>query len=560
MNKKQLAEQAKKSYEVEFAKGKEANADNLKSLKASWDTAQAEADAESEAQVTEQELSNLITKSVSAQLDPLKAKFATIPDEKAIAAIVVKAMADTADKKNVGEIVTKSVQNALAECKTKSRFGYSDDSRSVDYGNGQQSEISRGTIEVKFSETDPKNLPLHRKQLLNVMMKGPKFMNEGIPDSMVARGEELGIKMLDSSRRTIQEAVVGTKSWGEGLKHWEMVEGRKALTSDASPGSNLNEIELSSILQRRLYLETPLGALFQAREIDMPVESYPFPLRTTLPSFWIGGSAGVQQNVATDPSDPGTAQPTLNSKKLMGETQYSYEADEASIIPILGFVEEQLAKGAAVSLETMLINGDLTDNAGTHMDADTIKAGTGAAFHPPQYAWDGFRKLGLDVATLKCTNSGNKAEFAMFEAMQIAMGKYALNPDSLVWIVGPLGMRRMKSIPQVQTMYAFGPNATIVTGKLERFDGISVLPSEWMREDVAATGVNTAGGPNTFGSCLLVRPDQFLMGRRRAFTIEIFRQPWTQTNRIIASFRRAFTPLETPSATIKSVAVGYNWI
>jgi hypothetical protein len=292
----------------------------------------------------------------------------------------------------------------------------------------------------------------------------------------------------------------------------------------------------------------------------MPVESYPFPLRTTLPSFWIGGSAGVQQNVATDPSDPGTAQPTLTSKKLMGETQYSYEADESSIIPILGLVEEQLAKGAAVSLETMLINGDLTDNAGTHMDADTVKAGTGNAFHPPQYAWDGFRKLALDVATLKVTNSGNKAEFAMFEAMEAALGKYALNPDALVWVVGPLGMRRMKSIPQVQTMYAFGPNATIVSGKLDKFDGISVLPSEWMREDVAATGVNTAGGPNTFGSCLLVRPDQFLMGRRRAFTIEIFRQPWTQTNRIIASFRRAFTPLETPSATIKSVAVGYNWI
>src|SRR5574343_1005331 len=560
MSKKQLAEQAKKSYELEFAKGKQADPEQLKSLKADWEAKQADADAEDQAQVTDTELSNLITKAVADQIAPLSAKFASIPDQKAIAEIVTKTMTEAADKKNVSEIVTKSVKSALAECKTKSRVGYSHDNEEIDYGDGRQSEISRGTIEVKFSDHDPKNLPLHKKQLLNVMMKGPKFMNEGIDPAMLAKGEDMGQKMLDSSRKTIQEAVAGTKSWGEGLKHWEMVEGKKALASNATDGSYLNGIELSSILQRRLYLETPPGALFQAREIDMPVESYPFPLRTTLPSFWIGGSAGAQQNVATDPSDPGLAQPTLTAVKLMGETQYSYEVEESSIIPALGFVEEQLAKGAATSLERMLINGDATANGGTHMDNDTVQGGTGNAFLPPEFGWNGFRYFALQVGALTISNSGNKAEFALFEAMQAAMGKYALNVDALVWVAGPTGYRRMKSIPQVQTMYAFGTTATIVTGKLEKFDGITVLQSEWMKEDVAATGVNTAAGPNTFGSCLLLRPDQFLMGRRRAFTIEIFRQPWTQTNQIIASFRRAFTPLETPSATIKSVTNGINWI
>lgn len=578
-------EQAQYAYELEFGKGEKADPVKLKSLKEDWDAKKADCESDEDTNVLTSDdlksiLQPMIKETIEAATLSAQAKAAVTPD--AIQKAATKALADFQGKqvtldqaKGIAEEAMKSV---LTGVKMPSRFGYRNETervqQSLPNGGSSVGEISRGHIEFPYSWTGGKsNLPVHGKQLLNVMVTGDfARMNEGIDEVTLRQAEERGQKMIEGICESAREAVIGEKSWTAGMNAAKSaagpMPGYKALTVlGAAAGSELVAVELSSILQRRLYLESAVAALFAAREIDQPVENYLIPVRLNLPEFYVGALGGTTippvggENAAATENTPGTAQPTLTAVKLMGESQYSYEIDEASIIPMLPFVEEALAQGAAHGLERAIISGHQCGAgvAGTHMDFDVTDAAGALFVQPAEKLFNGLRRLSTSVAGLRVNHSGAKADFTLFETMQSTMGIYGLNPDALVWIGGPKCIRRMKSIPQVQTIYAYGPKATIVTGRMENFDGIPVVASQWMREDVAATGVNTAGGPNTFGSCLLVRPDRFLMGRRRTFTIEIFRQPWTQTNRIIASFRRAFTPIEVPSAAIPSVVVGINW-
>jgi hypothetical protein len=197
-----------------------------------------------------------------------------------------------------------------------------------------------------------------------------------------------------------------------------------------------------------------------------------------------------------------------------------------------------------------LINGD---NTATHQDTDIA-----AVENHPAKAFKGFRKLALAVAGLKSDISTNGLDEANLRAIRKLLKKYALNPRLLTWLASPTSTLQMQAIANVSTLDKYGPRATILTGELAALFGIPIVGSEAVREDVDATGVNGASG-NTKSTVQLVRLDRFLTGRRREWTVEVDMDKRTQKNAIIASFRKAFTPIEVPSAAIPTVAIGYNF-
>jgi hypothetical protein len=82
------------------------------------------------------------------------------------------------------------------------------------------------------------------------------------------------------------------------------------------------------------------------------------------------------------------------------------------------------------------------------------------------------------------------------------------------------GLIKMLGLAEVITVEKYGPLATIVTGQLASLDGIPVVVSEHMRDDVAATGVNTGVGPNTLSNLVLANRRAWIRGVRRAPTIK----------------------------------------
>src|SRR5690606_31215915 len=108
-----------------------------------------------------------------------------------------------------------------------------------------------------------------------------------------------------------------------------------------------------------------------AGEVQMPTNPFTYPLSTTRPEFERTAELG-----SATASSPGTDDLVLNAKKLTGLVEYSYEADEDSIIAILPFILGQLGEAAGDALEDAIINGDTAD---THQDSDTEAAGANHA-------------------------------------------------------------------------------------------------------------------------------------------------------------------------------------
>jgi hypothetical protein len=380
-------------------------------------------------------------------------------------------------------------------------------------------------IELPFGHSKG-NLPVHMKQLCNIMLKKP--MNDGISDSQLQRAKSLGDRMIHK--------YVGMAKRGE-----------KALTSTgAGTGDEWVPTDLSAELQRRFYLSSDLAALMAGREVDMPTQPYEYPLATTRPTFFLE----TTENTSATESSPGTGKITLDAKRLMGRTDFSYEVDEDAIIPVLPFVQSQLSEAAADAYESALINGD---TAGTHQDSDTQAIAKAA-----ERAFNGFRKLALAITALKLDLSTGGINEANLRAMKKALRKYGVRRRDLIWLVGPSGVNDMEGITNVSTIEKYGPRATILTGELAAFLGIPIIVSERVREDLNASGVYD-GTTTTKGSVLLVNLSGWIPGRRRDFTVEVDRDIKTQTQFVVASFRRAFTPVETPSASIRWLSVGFNY-
>lgn len=454
--------------------------------------------------------------------------------EAAIAAAFEKHMeADSTEltTEQVKTIVGDIIKDQVSKISRPSRQQHDTDSSQHDGRAG-----TRDQIEMPYSWSKG-NLPVHGKQLLNcILMSQPRskirHMDEGIEQKDLDKAAKLGEQTVSRYKAAIKSVFSGSG---------------KALTSTvAGSGDEFVPTDLSSELQRRLYLASDLASLIAGREVDMPSQPYQYPLATTRPTFYLENS----ERTETTESSPGTSNLTLDAKKLMGETAVSYEVDEDSIVPILPFVQEQLGDAAAAAYESIIINGDTT---ATHQDSDTQLVAKAA-----ERAWNGFRKLALAVAQLKSDLSTGGINEANLRALKKLMGKFGVRVRDLVWIAGPKGINDISAIANVSTLEKYGPRATIITGEIASFLGIPIIVSEKEREDLNASGVYD-GVTTTKGSIILANLTRFIPGRRREFTVESFRDVKKQETTIVASFRRAFTPIEAPSASNQSVVIGYNY-
>lgn len=430
---------------------------------------------------------------------------------------------DAANKvttEGVKNVVADAVKEAMKEIKQpgKMRFGTADSKAGGQQGDDDR---TRSLIEIPYSLTKG-NLPLHMKQLLNRLLG--KAMNDGIPDSMVEEGQKLGDNMFLALRSVGIKAIT---------------------TTGTGTGAEWVPRDLGAELLRRLYLESQLAQMMLAREIDMPTDPYDLPMQTTRPKFYRNNV----QNREARASTPGTGKFTLATQKIMALVQYSYEADEDSIIPILPMLQRLLGEASAESLESMIINGDA---AATHMDADITDP------DDVNKSWDGLRKLALASSAIKVDLATGGISRANLLSLKRATGKWGRRPSDLVWIVGGLTENAFLGLDEVITADKRGSAGTTQTGTINSYWGIPIVVSEVMREDLNAAGVYD-GVTTTKASVLLVNLSQFVLGSRRDFMIETAKNIKSQTNDIVASFRKAFKPTETPGATFRALAIGYNF-
>jgi hypothetical protein len=112
------------------------------------------------------------------------------------------------------------------------------------------------------------------------------------------------------------------------------------------------------------------------------------------------------------------------------------------------------------------------------------------------------------------------------------MGKYGIMPDRLAIVASINAYYNMLALTEVLTLQNYGPNATILTGELGRFDAIPIVVSEFQRQDLNASGVfdNVTTTKTAFQ---YVNLDQFMIGNRRGQTMTTDNRLYLETDQVV---------------------------
>lgn len=315
-------------------------------------------------------------------------------------------------------------------------------------------------------------------------------------------------------------------------------------TATTAEGKEFVPTALATDLLERVRLAQKVTALFQP--IDMPTDPYELPLEGADATAYKVAESTTETGTKPTESTPGTAKVTLDAVKLKARVIFSEEIQEDSVIPVLDYVKNKIALALTDAQEKAILDGD---TAATHQDNDVTAA------DDARKSWNGLRKLALAQAATKV----DLATFnrANLRAMRKAMKKYGINPADLAWIVGNSGYSQMLDLADVITVDKYGPNATLLTGELGRFDGVPIIVSEFVREDLNAAGVRD-GVTTTKTYLLLVNRRRFLTGQRPGVSLKTFEDIETGQIKVVNGVRRDFKAIETTAAADPNVAIGFN--
>lgn len=195
----------------------------------------------------------------------------------------------------------------------------------------------------------------------------------------------------------------------------------------------------------------------------------------------------LETDVATFTSQSNTqANYIVTAKNNVVHTQISEDLSQDSVPAIMEKLRREVVMGVARSEERAYLDGD---DSVTHMDADVTAA---TEFRK---AFKGLRKRGLDNSANDSVydHNGDAPSKELFRQLLKKAKRFASEKGDLAWIFGTsIGTDLVTgAIPELFTAFAFGGPASNVTGQVPPVFGIKGVESEWVREDLAATGVYT---------------------------------------------------------------------
>lgn len=314
---------------------------------------------------------------------------------------------------------------------------------------------------------------------------------------------------------------------------------RKAMSSTGSTaGDEWVPTLTSSQLVDKFRLQLRVAALFD--QIDMPSNPFEVPAVTADATAYVAG-----ENTAPTETAITTGKYTLNAKRMSVWIGFSDELNEDSAVAVLPSINKALAQALANGCETAIINGD---NVGAHMDSDVAALGASDV----RKNFNGLRNI---ASTAGCTQALTTFSTANLRLLRGAMGAYGTNQGQLAFVTGTSGYMSLLGLTEVITVDKYGQWATVLTGELAKLDGAPVVVSEFIRQDLNASGVYDGVTTNNT-VLLLVNREQFSIGVRKGVTVEPFYDNTTGTHKLVGRYRWDIQPVRGTSA--KAVGLGYD--
>ena len=398
----------------------------------------------------------------------------------------------------------------------------------------------------------------HVKDLLNVNTADQKFV--GVPTNDKLAVIELK-KELDCARYYAQifegaacdrgemekaNEVARVKSLDSKLaKHTDLGARIKAFgTTVSGAGAEWIETAISSSYIEEYLLEKQVANMFQ--EIQMPTNPFKLPIATGSTTARL-----VAEGIAATESNFGTSALTFDAAHKMVELyNLPEELNEDSAVAFLSLGRQQVLDAQIKALETAMLNGDTT---GTHMDSNVTVSSDA------RKAWMGLRKLALaNSANGSVVSFGAAVSSSKLDEVLASAGKFGINPREAMFVVSPQIYHQMVNLPEVTSVDKFGPMATILNGVLAAYRGRGIIVSEFLGENLNASGVYD-GTTMTKGGLLLVNKTRFYLGRRRPIRVRVAADSRAEYDRYqLVSYQRADFKGHVQSATETSVIYGVN--
>jgi len=444
-------------------------------------------------------------------------------------------------KKKIGEIETKAKALEEENVKLKSQVSVvgsrsdSDESRCLRYfGVAHPKELlSINVADRKFARVpeELKHVAINFKKSVDIarftaqMFHGAPLDGNTKSDIQLARVNNI----LDTyfGKHVLAPAI---KAFGSTVSS-----GGDEWVPTAISSSYIDEYQLERVLEQRV------------KVIAMPTNPF------DIPAVAAGSTARkATEGTIMTAGQFTTKKLTVSAVKLAEYYEIPEELNEDSAPDFLAAGRDHVVKAQKNAVETALINGD---DDGTHIDSDTQAGAADLA----EKIWKGWRRQALaNSANDVCVDFTNAvADETKLTSIRAAMGKFGKNEKELVWIVGTSVYTQMLNFDTVVTIDKFGPMATVLQGALAAWQGIPIVCSEYMREDLNASGVYD-GVTMTQGAMLLVNMTRWYLGNRRPIQIKVMQDLPYHDRWLMASYRRCGFIGHAQGAVEKSVAYGYN--
>lgn len=340
--------------------------------------------------------------------------------------------------------------------------------------------------------------------------------------------------MLSRMRNPSLETVVATMERME-----------KAMdTQQSGGGADWIATGFSPDLIQEVALQRKVSALFQ--RVRMPNNPYKFPVQGGHPTAYITAENTADTGqTSVKFSDAGTASTTFTATKISVAIRTSDEFEQDAITDVESYVNRAVLLGLVDGEENAIINGDTT---GTHMDSDV----TGS--DDVRKAFKGLRKLANSGAKV---DGGTGSLLTAIRTVRARMGAYGADPSKLVVITGTSGHVSLMEEGAVMTLDKFGPQATVLTGELGKIDGMPLIISAYVRENLNASGVfdNTTTNKTVI---IVAHRDAFAIGDRLQVTLEPYREPLFGQDSLIGreriDFQKWFASADNPVGIVYNVA------
>ena len=309
------------------------------------------------------------------------------------------------------------------------------------------------------------------------------------------------------------------------------------------------------------YSSQVIEAVFDDLFIANLFERFPQPADTYKPMVGLTGGTAYLAGESTldDPAEyqattPTTDDLTFTAKKIAVRFNYSEEADEDSIVPLLPRLQARAGEVLGEAIEEAIIGGDIT---ATHMDSNVTSS------IDRRRAWDGLRHQAAVTLTTAfndlSTFSGDTVGGILTDMTQ----KYFRPLNNVVYIFPSASRIALLNLTDNSTnnnpifirSTQLG-DATVLNGQVGDLFGHPVFLSGWLPVNLNASGVYD--GTTTTKKCAItVARSAWRIGDRRNVTMEVVREPLKGRNCLLVTWRGSFTHVYP--ATDVTTGGGYNF-